>query len=185
MYLPLTHPKTHYLRTPSPGALSLRSGSFWLNTAFPTSHKLPEYSRSTMQCEETRLNRNSLLLALKCYRTAVNDMEQTILLPSLLRDVPSEHDVDSEAVESSKDLFEYYQMLKVIRNTVESGLVPYDDSNTKTHKALLKSLEPLLEADLEAFFYFHLRGLFSVMSTLTKKSQDLTDKYLDIVGVGN
>ncbi|XP_026790408.1 mid1-interacting protein 1-B-like [Pangasianodon hypophthalmus] len=138
-----------------------------------------------MHCEETRLNKSSLLLALKRYSTTVNDMEQTILLPSLLRDVPSEHNEDCEAVENNKDLYEYYHMLKVIRNTVESGLVPYDDGNTKTHTALYKSLEPLLEADPEAFFYFHLSGLYSVMGTLTKKSQNLTDKYLDIVGIGN
>ncbi|KAF7700154.1 mid1-interacting protein 1-B-like [Silurus meridionalis] len=138
-----------------------------------------------MQCEETRLNKNSLLRALKRYSTAVNNMEQTILLPSLLRDVPFEHDVDCEAVENIKDLYEYYHMLKVIRNTVESGLVPHDDGNTKTHTTLYKSLEPLLEADPEAFFYFHLRGLFSVMGTVTKRSQDLTEKYLDIVGLGN
>ncbi|KAI5625601.1 hypothetical protein C0J50_14815 [Silurus asotus] len=138
-----------------------------------------------MQCEETRLNKNSLLRALKRYSTAVNNMEQTILLPSLLRDVPFEHDVDCEAVENIKDLYEYYHMLKVIRNTVESGLVPHDDGNKKTHTTLYESLEPLLEADPEAFFYFHLRGLFSVMGTVTKRSQDLTEKYLDIVGLGN
>ncbi|KAK3560511.1 hypothetical protein QTP86_009640 [Hemibagrus guttatus] len=156
-----------------------------LNTTFATSQELPEFSRSTMQCEETRLNKKSLLLALKRYSTAVNNMEQTILLPSLLRDVQSEDDVDCEAAESSKDLYEYYHMLKVIRNTVESGLVPSDDGQTKTHTALYKSLEPLLEAEPEAFFYFHLRGLFTVMTTLMKKSQHLTDKYLDIVGIGN
>lgn len=138
-----------------------------------------------MQCGEIKLNKNSLLLALKRYGTAVNDMEQTVLLPSLLRDVPSEHDGDCEAVENNKDLFEYYHMLKAIRNMVESGLIPYDDGNTKTRMALHKSLEPLLEADPEAFFYFHLRGLFSVMGTLTKKSQDLKDKYLEIVGIWN
>ncbi|XP_027000689.1 mid1-interacting protein 1-B-like [Tachysurus fulvidraco] len=138
-----------------------------------------------MQCEETRLSKNSLLRALKRYSTAVNNMEKTILLPSLLRDVQSEDDMDCEAVENSKDLYEYYHMLKVIRNTAESGPLPYDDGHTKTQASLYTSLEPLLEADPEAFFYFHLRGLFSVMGTLTKKSQNLTHKYLDIVGVGN
>lgn len=137
--------------------------------------------QSTMQCVETRLNKKSLLLALKRYSSAVNDMEQTILLPSLLRDVPTEHNEDCEAVEDSKDLFEYYHMLKAIRTMVESGLIP--DGNTKTHATLYKSLEPLLEADPEAFFYFHLKGLFSVMDTLTTKSQELTDKYLEIVGI--
>ncbi|XP_060754107.1 mid1-interacting protein 1-B-like [Neoarius graeffei] len=138
-----------------------------------------------MQREETRMNKNSLLLALKHYSSAVSDMEQTILLPSLLRDVPSEDDVNCEAGENSKDLYECYNMLKVIRNMVESGLVPYDDGSMKTRMALCKSLEPLLEGDSEAFFYFHLRGLFSVMCTLTKKSQDLTYKYLDILGIEN
>lgn len=179
MNLPLPRPNTHYLRTLSPESHCTQAPSAI------TPPQLPEFSRSTMQCEETRLNRKSLLLALKRYSTAVIDMEQTILLPSLLRDVPSEDDVDCEAAENSKDMYEYYHMLKVIRNTVESGLVPYDDGNTKTHTALYKSLEPLPETDPEAFFYFHLRGLFSVMGTLTKKSQDLTDKYLDIVGIGN
>ncbi|XP_072547247.1 mid1-interacting protein 1-B-like [Salminus brasiliensis] len=140
-----------------------------------------------MQCVETKLNKNSLLLALMRYSSVVNNMEQTILLPSLLRDVPSE-DVENscgEAVENSVDLYECYQLLKAIRNTVESGLVPHDESKAKKNMALHKSMEPLLEADPEAFFYFHLRGLFSVMGSLTKKSQNLTEKYLDIVGIGN
>ncbi|TSN57757.1 Guanylyl cyclase-activating protein 1 [Bagarius yarrelli] len=168
-----------------PDTLSLHSGTVCLNTAFSTSQGLPEISTANMQSEESRLNKKSLLLALKRYSTAVNNMEQTVLLPSLLRDVPFEQDVDCDAADNSKDLYEYYHMLKVIRNTVESGLVPYNAGNMKTHTALYKSLEPLLEADPEAFLYFHLKGLFSVMSNLTKKSQDLTDKYLDIVGTGN
>ncbi|XP_066501371.1 mid1-interacting protein 1-B-like [Hoplias malabaricus] len=137
-----------------------------------------------MQSAETRLNKNSLLLALKRYSSVVNNMEQTILLPSLLRDIPSEDAVDCEATENSMDLFESYHLLKVIRNTVESGLVPNEDSKFKKNTALHKSLEPLLEADPEAIFYFHLHGLFSIMGNLTKKSQDLTEKYLDIIGIG-
>ncbi|XP_007236791.2 mid1-interacting protein 1-B-like [Astyanax mexicanus] len=138
-----------------------------------------------MQYAETKLNRNSLLLQLKRYSSVVNNMEQTILLPSLLRDVPSDDVEDSEAAENSMDLYESYHLLKAIRNTVESGLVAHDDSKVKKNTALHKSLEPLLEGDPEAFFYFHLRGLFSVMTTLTKKSQNLTEKYLDVIGIGN
>lgn len=138
-----------------------------------------------MQHTETRLNRNSLLLALKRYSSMVNNMEQTVLLPSLLRDVPSEDAVDCKAEENSADLYERYHLLRVIRNTVETGLVPHDDSEAKKHKSLHKSLETLLETDPEAFFYFHLRGLFTVIGGLTKKSQDLTEKYLDIVGIAN
>ncbi|KAI4883488.1 hypothetical protein NFI96_005854 [Prochilodus magdalenae] len=136
-----------------------------------------------MQCVETRLNKNSLLLALKRYSSAVNNMEQTILLPSLLRDVPSEDGENCEAAVNSMDLFEFYHLLKGIRNTVESGLVPHDDSKAKKNAVLHKSLEPLLEADPEVFFHFHLQGLFSVMGSLTKKAQNLTEKYLDIIGI--
>lgn len=137
-----------------------------------------------MQSADAKLNRSSLLLALRRYSSAIHNMEQTVLLPSLLRDMPYDDDtLDCEAAENSKDLYEYYLQLKAIKNTVESGLVPHDDAKGKSHATLHKSLEPLLEADPEALFHFHLRGLFTVMATLTNKSQSLTKKYLDIIGV--
>ncbi|XP_032400957.1 thyroid hormone-inducible hepatic protein [Xiphophorus hellerii] len=113
-----------------------------------------------MQSAESKFNRNSMLLTLKRYSSAVGDMEKTILLPSLLRDVPS----DCEAAdETCRDLYANYLMLKAIRNTVESSLVPLDDQKAKI-ATFTKNLEPFLEADPEALFLFHLRGLFSVMS---------------------
>ncbi|XP_019944032.1 mid1-interacting protein 1-B-like [Paralichthys olivaceus] len=130
-----------------------------------------------MQSAEVKFNKNSLLLALRRYSSAVSDMEQTILLPSLLRDVPSDQ-VWEEAEESCGDLYRNYLMLKTIRNAVESGLFHLGEPENST-------LEPLLEADPEALFRFHLSGLFSVMSDLTKKSQSLTEKYMDIIGVAN
>lgn len=139
-----------------------------------------------MQFADAKFNRSSLLMALRRYSSAVHNMEQTILLPSLLRDVPYDDDddaLDCEAAENNKDLYECYLQLKAIKITVESGLVPYDDIKGKSHAVLYKSLEPLLEADPEALFQFHLRGLFAVMATLTKKSHSLTKKYLDIIGV--
>ncbi|KAL1260436.1 hypothetical protein QQF64_008263 [Cirrhinus molitorella] len=136
-----------------------------------------------MQSADAKLSRSSLLLALRRYSTAVHNMEQTVLLPSLLRDVPYDDGSDCEATDNSMDLYEYYLLLKAIKNTVESGLVPHDDTKAKSHAALHKGLEPLLEAEPEALFHFHLRGLFTVMATLAKKSQNLTEKYLDIVGI--
>ncbi|XP_065137706.1 mid1-interacting protein 1-B-like [Paramisgurnus dabryanus] len=138
-----------------------------------------------MQSADAKLNRNSLLLALRCYSAAVHNMEQTVLLPSLLRDVPYDDgdDLHCEAAENSRDLYENYLQLKAIRNTVECGLIPHDDAKGKSHAALYKGLEPLMEADPEVLFHFHLRGLFTVMANLTKKSQSLTKKYLGIIGV--
>lgn len=139
-----------------------------------------------MQSAEAKYNRNSLLLALRRYSSVVRDMEQTVLVPSLLRDVPSEDEWDGDAAEEScSDLYGNYLTLKAIRNTVESGLVSLDDRKVKSNTALCKTLEPLLDADPEALFRFHLRGLFSVMTDLTKKTQSLTEKYKDIIGVSH
>ncbi|XP_056139726.1 mid1-interacting protein 1-B-like [Lampris incognitus] len=139
-----------------------------------------------MQSAETKFNKNSLLLTLRQYNTAVSDMERTILLPSLLRDVPSDEVWDCEAAEEScKDLYENYLMLKAIRTTVECGLVALDGCKAKTNTSVNKTLEPLSETDPEALFHFHLKGLYSVMSNLTEKTHNLTDKYMDIIGIAN
>ena len=138
-----------------------------------------------MQTAENKLHRNSLILTLKRYNAAVSDMEETILLPSLLRDVPSDEAWDCQtADENCRDLYANYMMLKGIRNTVESSLLPLDDHKVK-NRALSKAPESHLDADPEALFRFHMRGLFSVMSDLTKKTRSLTEKYLDIIGVAN
>nr|XP_046149564.1 mid1-interacting protein 1-B-like [Oncorhynchus gorbuscha] len=150
-----------------------------------------------MQSAETntKLNRGCLLLALRRYSAAVHNMEQTVLLPSLLRDVESDSDTDDDCFQdchsadgsSRKDLYDHYLMLKAVRNTVESGLVTLDDRKAKnqTYLAQNKTLEPMQEADPEALFHFHLRGLFSVMGNLTKKSQGVTTKYMDMIRIMN
>ncbi|XP_061575755.1 mid1-interacting protein 1-B-like [Cololabis saira] len=137
-----------------------------------------------MQSNDRKFNKNSLILTLKRYNSAVTDMEKTVLLPSLLRDVPSDEvlDHDDAAEESCRDLYSCYMMLKAIRNTVESNLAPLDDYKVK-NPGLNKVAEPHL--DPEALFRFHLRGLFSVMSELTKQTRSVTEKYLDIIGVAN
>ncbi|XP_036393444.1 thyroid hormone-inducible hepatic protein [Megalops cyprinoides] len=140
-----------------------------------------------MQSAEAKRNGSCLQLALRRYSAAVRDMEQTVMLPSLLREVASEDNQECAAAEEGtpKDLYEYYLMLKTIRNTVESGLIPMDDRKAKNQQVLSKTMEPLLDADPEVLFHFHLKGLFAVISSLTTKSQSLTAKYMDMVGIAN
>ncbi|KAM9318104.1 thyroid hormone-inducible hepatic protein [Pholidichthys leucotaenia] len=139
-----------------------------------------------MQSGDTKFKKGSLPLVLRRYSSAVSKMEQTILLPSLLRDMPSAEAWDGEAAEETgRDLYGNYLMLKAIRSTVESGLVHLDDQNPKNKTALNKTLEPLLDSEPEVLFHFHLRGLFSVMTDLTEKTQSLTEKYMEIIGVTN
>ncbi|XP_056466713.1 mid1-interacting protein 1-B-like [Gadus chalcogrammus] len=142
-----------------------------------------------MQTADNRLNKNSMVLALRRYSAAVNHMEHTVLLPTLLRDVPSDDlwDGEVEEEEASQDLYQNYLTLKAIKVTVESGLIPLDDrrsakSRAATPSPSLTSGSPV-EADQEALFHFHLSGLFSVLGHLTKKSQSLTEKYKEIIGV--
>ena len=160
--------------------------------ALCTAHRLcppspPHPHTVTMQLADNRLNKNSMVLALRRYSAAVNHMEQTVLLPSLLRDVPSDEiwDGEVEEVDASPDLYQNYLTLKAIKMTVESGLIPLDDRRSAKSRAAIPTLSSasLMEADQEALFHFHLSGLFSVLGHLTKKSQTLTEKYKEIIGV--
>lgn len=138
-----------------------------------------------MQSAEAKFNKNSLFSALRQYTSAVRNMEQTVLLPSLLRDVPSGDGLHCDAAEEScTDLYDSYLMLKAIRYTMESGLVS-SDNHKAMNSTLHKSLEPLLDKDSEALLHFHLKGLFSVMSDLTKKTHHLTEEYKKIIGVAS
>lgn len=127
------------------------------------------------------------MTALRRYSAAVRDMEQTVLLPSLLREVAAADDADQAQEGGGKDLYEHYLMLKALRNTAESGLVASDDRKDlgHQHQSLSTTLEPLLESDPEVLFHFHMHGIFSIMNSLANKSQSVTSKYLEIIGVTN
>ncbi|KAM8822252.1 LOW QUALITY PROTEIN: thyroid hormone-inducible hepatic protein [Synchiropus picturatus] len=124
---------------------------------------------------DARVHRKSLPLALKRYSAIVSLMEQTVLLPSLLRDVP--WDGSGSEPEAGRDLYDTFLMLKAVRTTVESGRVPLEE-----HGATSKTPEAPLDADPERLFRFHLRGLFSVMSALSDAGRSLTQRYMDIIG---
>ncbi|XP_077422498.1 thyroid hormone-inducible hepatic protein [Vanacampus margaritifer] len=123
--------------------------------------------------QSAEFHRNSLPLALRSYSSAVGRMERTVLLPSLLRDVPADE-------EPARDLYGDYLMLKAVRSAVESGLAHPEDNGSKVPvDRALPDLEP------ESLLRFHLSGLFAVVSQLTRRSHRLTQKYLDIIGISN
>uniref|UniRef100_A0A3B5QI17 MID1 interacting protein 1a n=2 Tax=Xiphophorus TaxID=8082 RepID=A0A3B5QI17_XIPMA len=78
-----------------------------------------------MQLSETSKQKNSLFNAMNRFIGAVNDMDQTILVPSLLRDVPLEEDREMGVLKSDVedgDMFSYYELLKSIRSDMEWGV---------------------------------------------------------------
>lgn len=131
---------------------------------------------------------------------AVNNMDQTVMVPSLLRDVPLDDavggDVKSPARAASGggsavhpvpaaffrtgDMYGYYVLLKSIRDDIEWGVLHQGGEERRKDPA---RLEPDGE-DLEQLFRFHLNGLHTVLGELTRKANTLTNRYKQEIGIG-
>ncbi|MBN3323807.1 M1I1L protein, partial [Atractosteus spatula] len=161
-------------------------------------------------CSEFSSNaRHSVLSVMQRFIAAANNMDETILVPSLLRDVPLEDEEgdpqgsnlnnnnphhplrDSEEPAGpgkQRDLYEHYLLLKSIRNDIEWGLRQRERAGAA---GLLGVSVPQEEgeggdadADLESQFRYHLRGLFAVLSKLTAQADLLTRRYKREIGGG-
>ncbi|TNN27678.1 Mid1-interacting protein 1-B [Liparis tanakae] len=78
-----------------------------------------------MQLPESYIQKNSIFNAMNRFIGAVNNMDQTVMLPSMLRDVPLEEDREMSSLKSDEDetdMYSYYQLLKSIRSDVELGV---------------------------------------------------------------
>uniref|UniRef100_A0A3B3ZYH8 MID1 interacting protein 1 n=1 Tax=Periophthalmus magnuspinnatus TaxID=409849 RepID=A0A3B3ZYH8_9GOBI len=78
-----------------------------------------------MQMTETTNQKNSLFNAMNRFIGAVNNMDQTIMVPSLLRDVPLDEDRELGSLKldmEDGDMYSYYQLLKSIRQDMEWGV---------------------------------------------------------------
>uniref|UniRef100_A0A8C5LZQ9 Thyroid hormone responsive n=1 Tax=Leptobrachium leishanense TaxID=445787 RepID=A0A8C5LZQ9_9ANUR len=112
---------------------------------------------------------SSLTTAIAKYSKAARNMEQMVLFPSLLRDVPQE----DQASDEGRDLYDCYVKLKAIRMSLEQGLVPEDkEADGKITTAFSGEM-----------FYHHFKGLSTVLNQLTQESNVLTSKYKDLLGV--
>ncbi|XP_068602364.1 mid1-interacting protein 1A isoform X2 [Brachionichthys hirsutus] len=149
--------------------------------------------------------KNSLFNAMNGFLGAVNNMEQTIMVPSLLRDVPLQEDGDMRALKSDGDegdMFGYYQLLKSIRRDIEWGVrcaapderrgegMKVARSNSSGSACSFSSFsseeeeEEEEEEDLQKLFQYHLTGLQGVLSKLTQQANVLTVRYKKEIGIG-
>ncbi|XP_059819262.1 mid1-interacting protein 1-B-like [Hypanus sabinus] len=136
----------------------------------------------TMQFLLAQQQKNFLVTALSNYSSAVNNMEQTVMLPSLLQDIPvNDYDESKDAADTSHNMYECYLLLKSIKNTVESSMLPSEDLKQNINSAY--DLESDEEANLEKLLYVHVKGLCTVLNTLTNKANTLTSKYKDRIGL--
>uniref|UniRef100_A0A8C9W1Z2 MID1 interacting protein 1, like n=1 Tax=Scleropages formosus TaxID=113540 RepID=A0A8C9W1Z2_SCLFO len=86
-------------------------------------------------------HKHSLLNVMNRFIAATNNMDETIMVPSLLRDVPLEEQENQDPVVDSssdnadpaspgkrRDMYEHYLLLKSIKNDMEWGLLKRERS---------------------------------------------------------
>lgn len=124
--------------------------------------------------------KNCLLTVMDRYAAVARDMEQLVLMPSLLQD-PAE----------PPDLYHCYQMLKAIRVDVDHGLLPREEWRAKVAEGAASRTEqgaageddrrpePL---DLEAQFHLHFSSLHHVLTSLTLKAEEVMRRYQELSG---
>ncbi|XP_061547798.1 mid1-interacting protein 1A [Phycodurus eques] len=157
------------------------------------------------QLAETPAQKNSLFNAMNSFLGAVNNMDQTVMVPSLLRDVPLGDD-KPEADEGDADMYSYYQLLKSIRRDMEWGLrvspavkeTPPRLSRANSTASSASCASSLCSAssededddddeeddeDLQKQFQYHLAGLQEVLSKLTTQAKSLTKRYKQSIGL--
>ncbi|XP_026136634.1 mid1-interacting protein 1-like [Carassius auratus] len=150
---------------------------------------------------DTQCNKHSLLNVMNRFIAAANNMDETIMVPSFLRDVPLE-DQDGQASVSpnnnepsfpskQRDMYEHYLLLKSIKNDMEWGLLKREMGGSFLEMTV-KHEEPQVNggaaeegSDLEGQFHYHLHGLFAVLSKLTVQADHLTNRYKREIGGGS
>ncbi|XP_068558243.1 mid1-interacting protein 1-B-like [Cebidichthys violaceus] len=159
-----------------------------------------------MQLPESYTQKNSLFNAMNRFIGAVNNMDQTVMLPSMLRDVPLEEDREMSSMKSDEDegdMYSYYQLLKSIRCDIEWGVrcaaaderrkegMTFSRMNSSISTVSSASMsseedeeEEEEDEDLQKQFQYHLTGLQGVLSKLTLQANFLTKRYKQELGIG-
>ncbi|XP_047440527.1 mid1-interacting protein 1-like [Mugil cephalus] len=152
-------------------------------------------------------NKHSLINVMHRFIAAANNMDETIMVPSLLRDVPLEEQAAGQVEPNNnnndeppcpnkqRDMYEHYLLLKSIKNDMEWGLLKREMSSgasflemavkQEEQKPVTGDLLVDENSDLEHQFHYHLRGLFGVLSKLTMQADHLTNRYKREIGGGN
>lgn len=190
--------------TVAPRIIRLTTTSFtppYCNQVRPHKHPCHKMMQIT---SDPASNKHSLINMMNRFIAAANNMDETIMVPSLLRDMPLEELAEIESNNNNnqpcpnkqRDMYEHYLLLKSIKNDMEWGLLKREMSSGASFlKMAVKQEEqkPVMgelpdgdnNSDLEDQFHFHLRGLFGVLSKLTVQADHLTNRYKREIGGGN
>ncbi|XP_003935091.3 thyroid hormone-inducible hepatic protein [Saimiri boliviensis] len=150
-----------------------------------------------MQVLTKRYPKNSLLTVMDRYSAEVRNMEQVVMIPSLLRDAQLSG-LGGPAKARASDLYTYFTMLKAIRMDVDHGLLPREEWQAKVASGEAEDAEKAEngtaeteevadesasgELELEAQFHLHFSSLHHILTYLTEKAQEVTRKYQEMTG---
>ncbi|XP_040820253.1 thyroid hormone-inducible hepatic protein [Ochotona curzoniae] len=147
-----------------------------------------------MQVLTKRYPKNCLLTVMDRYSAVVHNMEQVVMIPSLLRDVQL-NGPGGRAQTGAPDLYTYFTMLKAICVDVDHGLLPREEWQAKVAGGEVEEAENEAaeteeaeeerisgELDLEAQFHLHFSSLHHILTHLTLKAQEVTRKYQEMTG---
>ncbi|GFS25299.1 Mid1-interacting protein 1 [Elysia marginata] len=133
----------------------------------------------------------SLLHAIKNFVQAVDSMDETVMIPCRLRDIPVDTVADTapevnnnKAVISTHqlngDLYNFYVMLHAIRKEITVGPNLNDEeSNNEDSDDSISENDPSNEnaRKTAAAFRYHLRGLFGILHQMTETAKVLSSRY--------
>ncbi|XP_024281342.2 mid1-interacting protein 1-B [Oncorhynchus tshawytscha] len=151
-----------------------------------------------MQISDSYNQKNSLFNAMNRFIGAVNNMDQTVMVPSLLRDVPLDEEEEVKTISPIRtasngsttyfqdgDMYNYYVLLKSIRNDIEWGVLQADDRRKEKMGVTALDISRIEsdDDDLEKQFHYYLTGLHTVLSKLTRKANTLTNRYNQEIGI--
>lgn len=141
--------------------------------------------------------KSSLLIALKKFVGAVEVMDETVMVPSRLKDLEvsdSNRPVISESnnnctslpnVQPGANLYSFYKVLNKLQKEIVSGLpkeLDVDDlDSTDSSDDNSENSDPSAEKSA-ANFKYHLQGLFSSLNQMTDTAKFLTNTYEAGVG---
>ncbi|CAM4603012.1 unnamed protein product [Leuciscus chuanchicus] len=153
-----------------------------------------ENRKWTIMMSEPLSQKNALFTAMNRFIGAVNNMDQTVMVPSLLRDVPLDQQNEEQKLtnvmgsylrDAEDDMYSYYSQLKSIRNNIEWGVLRAEEQRRKKDSPAPEPVrtEPDSDTDLEQLLQYHLKGLHGVLSKLTSQANNLTNRYKQEIGI--
>lgn len=141
----------------------------------------------------------SLLTVLNKFVQAVNIMDDTVMIPSRLKDMEMGVEAKSPEIREENnnmalmpimnpgtDLYSFYKLLNSIKKEIISGSPGAVDEKVVTSSDSEDDASNDSSNQTAELFRHHLQGLYNVMDQLTNTAKALTDKYeTEFVGEGS